>query len=360
MTNATNDLRHIASSITRFISKDESAQYFEAGYSCDNALLVRLENEVYFITDSRYTTEAKQNLKPNVCLIESHALIEEAIKILVKSKITDIYFDSAQLSVEDFNKLESKLPQIRFQALPHFHQLIRAIKTQEEIHLIRKSQALNKKAYKAFGRKIQKESLKGKKLSEIKLHALARRILEKEGKYPLSFNPIVGINKNAAKPHALPSADRLKNNDLLLFDAGIKYRHYCSDMTRTAIFADDTICFSKTQKFKDKKLQRIYDIVRKAQEEAIKKLRAGMNGKQIDAIARDVIAKAGYGEFFTHSTGHGIGLDIHEFPFISSRSETIITDNMVFSIEPGIYIPNHYGVRIEDLVVVKNGRAEIL
>ena len=98
----------------------------------------------------------------------------------------------------------------------------------------------------------------------------------------------------------------------------------------------------------------------KAQEFCIENLRAGMSGKQVDALARGVIEKEGFGEYFSHSTGHGIGLDIHEQPFISARSETIIEDGMVFSIEPGIYIPQYYGVRIEDLVVVKNGRAWVL
>lgn len=341
--------------IQNFISNNESAQYFESGYSCDNALFLKLGSEKIFITDSRYTTEARENLKSGVALFEAQNLIDRALEILKNSKITNLTFDPTSLCVSDYQKLESSL-KIKLKPQAHFHQIMRAIKTPKEIELIKKSQKLNKKAYKIFAKSIEAG------MSERKLHALARNALECDGEYELSFNPIVAINGSAAKPHALPSLDtRLKNGDLLLFDAGIKFKRYCSDRTRTAFFdAHKILKFKKHQFFKDSKLQKIYDIVLKAQEHTIKSIRAGMSGKQIDALARDVITKTGFGGVFTHSTGHGIGLDIHEYPFISSRSEMIIDDGMVFSIEPGIYIPNKYGVRIEDLVVIKNGRAEVI
>ncbi|OBV29215.1 X-Pro aminopeptidase [Helicobacter sp. CLO-3] len=337
-----------------FITTDESAQYFESGYSCDNAILLKLDSGVFFITDSRYTTEARENLKQGVQLIESHALLDSAIEILGKARVKELAFDPRMLCVQDFERLSSKLDKCKLTPAPNFHQLKRIIKSDEEIRLIQKSQQLNKKAYKKFAKLIQKG------MRECELYALSKNILEKNGAYSLSFNPILGINANAAKPHALPSEVRLRHGDLILFDAGIKYKRYCSDRTRTAYFSSKGLSFSKDQRFKDKHLQKIYDIVRKAQEYAIMNLRAGMSGKEIDALARGVIEKAGFGEYFSHSTGHGIGLDIHELPFISTRSDMIIEDGMVFSIEPGIYIPGKYGVRIEDLVVVRNGKAEIL
>ena len=130
-------------------------------------------------------------------------------------------------------------------------------------------------------------------------------------------------------------------------------------MTRTAAIKGE-IHFGKKQKFKNPKYQKIYNIVLKAQEEAISKARSGMKAKQIDALARNVIEKSGYGKYFVHSTGHGVGLDIHELPRISRLSEECVEDGMVFSVEPGIYLPQEFGVRIEDLVVMKNGRAEVL
>lgn len=389
------------SKFSYFITQDESAQYFEVGYSCDNAILLCLGDERVFITDARYTTEASENLSSGVELVQSNNLLESAINILLKSAIKSLSFDSTQLSVSAFEKLKSTL-QIELKPAPNFHQMLRICKSEQEISLIKESQRLNKEAYKRFAKIIdeicsdtnsayQKVFLDDKhSLSEKELFAIAKVVLENGGKYDLSFCPILAINQNAAKPHALPSDKKLQNGDLLLFDAGIKYKRYCSDMTRTTRInfgcedfarkdfdSRDFGCkngskqksseakssgthFDKSQTFANKELQKIYDTVLKAQENCIKNLRAGMSGKQIDALAREVIQKAGFGKYFSHSTGHGIGLDIHEQPFISTRSETIIEDNMVFSIEPGIYIPQHYGVRIEDLVVVRGGKAEVL
>ena len=358
-----------------FFTSDESAQYFECGYSCDHAILLKLdaggvdsgansspESSKIFITDSRYTTEARENLRPGITLIQSNNLLESMIELLRKERVKELLYDSSKLCVGDFERLRKEVPECTLHGMPNFHQHIRLIKTNEQVALIAKSQSLNKKAYKAFAKTIESRfySRKSGALREFKLHALLRQALERNGKYDLSFNPIVGINANAAKPHALPCDDELHEGDLLLVDAGIKYKRYCSDRTRTAVVSQGHIDFGKSQHFSKPKLQKIYDIVRKAQEHAITHLRAGMSGKQIDALARDVIEKAGYGEYFSHSTGHGIGLDIHELPVISRRSEMTIENGMVFSIEPGIYLPGKYGVRIEDLIVVRNGRAEVL
>jgi Xaa-Pro aminopeptidase len=214
---------------------------------------------------------------------------------------------------------------------------------------------LGAKAFDRFAKKLEKNIGKDERF----LTDIAKRVLSKKGKYALSFDPIVALNANAANPHAKPSKDRLQKNDILLFDAGLKYKRYCSDRTRMA-YIDKTIDFDLKQKIKDKKAQKVYDIVRKAHDRAIEKARSGMKASQIDALARDVIEKSGYGKYFVHSTGHGVGLDIHEMPFISSKSDIIIEDGMVFTIEPGIYLENEFGIRIEDMVVMKNSKAVIL
>jgi Xaa-Pro aminopeptidase len=116
----------------------------------------------------------------------------------------------------------------------------------------------------------------------------------------------------------------------------------------------------RKKEFNKKKYQKIYDIVLKAQETTIKKVKVGMKASQIDAISRDIITKAGYGKYFVHSTGHGVGLDIHEYPIISSRSDVIIKENMVFTVEPGIYLPDEFGVRIEDTLVMDSKKAIIV
>ena len=180
-----------------------------------------------------------------------------------------------------------------------------------------------------------------------------------QGKLELSFSPIVAFGKNAAKPHALPTDRKLQKGELVLMDAGVKFERYCSDRTRTAFF-DEQFCFKKEQNFKNAHRQKVYDTVLKAQEAALKAVRVGVLAKDIDKAARDVIENAGFGKFFVHSTGHGVGLDIHELPVISKSSKTVIEENMVFTIEPGIYLPDDFGVRIEDTIVVKNGIAEVI
>ena len=345
-----------------YITLDENAQYYECGFSCDNALLLRADDVCYFLTDSRYVLEAKQLATKGTQVVESSSFTESLATLIKQLGIKHIMANPNELTIALYERLRAELEGVgcAIALAPNFHQKLRICKTPEEIKLIKKSQKLNKRAFDDFGTFLAKSLEKGKILSERQLHYHAKGFLGHFGEYDLSFDPIVGINENAAKPHALPSPKcLLTKGDLLLFDAGIKYKRYCSDMTRTATMRGD-IHFGKKQKFKDPKMQKIYDIVRKAQERAITKARSGMKAREIDALARDVIEKSGYGEYFVHSTGHGIGLDIHELPRISRLSEEVILDGMVFSIEPGIYLPGEFGVRIEDLVVMRHGRAEIV
>ena len=204
---------------------------------------------------------------------------------------------------------------------------------------------IGRDGFKEFKKYLDKDGILK---DELYLNYIANGIMSQNGKYKLSFDPITAIDKNSAKPHAQPLKTKLKSNSLFLMDAGVKYKRYCSDRTVTYINQ------------KDRLQQKVYDIVLKAQQKAIEKARVGMKASQIDKIARNVIEKAGYGKYFIHSTGHGVGLDIHEYPIISSKSDTTIEENMVFTIEPGIYLENKFGIRIEDTVAMQNGRAVIL
>ncbi len=339
-----------------YILKNENAVYYECGFSCDNEIFLKLENEKFFITDSRYTLEAKEKIINDTKVIESKDLNKTLREILRKNKVKILIYDPRDWSVDDFKKISSKV-KTRFKPKINFSQQKRIIKTKKEIELIKRAVSLGKEAFDRFSHFLQKE---GEGKTEQELHFELIKILTKKGEFDLSFSPIVAINENAAKPHALASKKALKNGDLLLIDAGIKYKRYCSDRTRTAEF-NGHITFQKEQRFSDKKKQKIYDIVLKAQEAAIKKIKPGVKASDIDKAAREVIEKAGFGKFFVHSTGHGVGLDIHELPVISFKNkETIIEENMIFTIEPGIYLNGEFGVRIEDMVVVTKDGCEIL
>jgi len=338
-----------------YILLNENAVFYECGFSCDNVVFLNLNNEKYFITDARYTVEAKEFTKK--CeVIESSNLIEDTKLLLKKNKIKKIVFDPNDFNLSFYQKLTADL-KTDFKPQENFSKLKRIIKTDEEIKYLKKAATIGRDGFKQLAKYIAKNGFNEK---ESFLHFKAIEKMSSFGKYDLSFDPIVAINENAAKPHALPTSKKLKLNDLILVDAGVKYKRYCSDRTCTSNANFERFSFKREQTFKNKKHQKIYDLVYKAQLNAINKARVGMKASQIDKLTRDVIEKAGFGKYFVHSTGHGVGLDIHEFPNINSKSDVIIEDNMVFTIEPGIYLPKEFGVRIEDTVVMKNGKALIL
>ncbi len=337
-----------------YILQNENGVYFECGYSCDNVIFISISGDNYFITDARYEIEAKLMAK-NCEVIITNDLIQKAKEILQKSKIKKIAFDPNDFSFFTYKKLKENLT-IKFTQKPNFSKLKRIIKTDDEIKLLSMAMKLGRKGFKRFSEYLQNDGINQ---SEKYLFFKAKEFMSNHGELELSFDPIVAINENSAKPHALPTTKLLEKNDLLLVDAGVKYERYCSDRTCcTSIHKD--LNFKREQTFKKKSEQKVYDIVLKAQQTAISKARAGMKASQIDKFARDIIEKAGYGKYFIHSTGHGVGLDIHEYPNINSRSDVILEDNMVFTVEPGIYLNNKFGVRIEDTVVLKNGKAVIL
>ena len=334
--------------------KDENAIYYECGYSCDNALYLSLGSEAYFITDSRYTLDANEHVKQAHIIINGD-LYSEAVKLLKHAKIKKIVFDPKEWTVDGFERIRSKV-KVEFKAVLDFSHKKRIIKSDEELKILAKAARLGAKAFKHLAKEFRKNGF-GK--DEYTLTHMAKGILSDFGQYELSFDPIVAINKNAAKPHAMPTETRLEKNDLLLVDAGLKYKRYCSDRTRT-IQADKYLMFDTNQSYKRKKIQKAYDTVLKAHDNAIAKARSGMKAKKVDALTRDIITKAGFGEYYVHSTGHGVGLDIHEMPYISSKSDTVIEDGMVYTIEPGIYIPDAFGIRIEDMVAMVDGKAVVL
>ena len=337
-----------------YIVKDENSIYYECGFSSDNALFLKLGSEAFFITDSRYSVEANELVKDATVIINGN-LYAQANELIEKSTIKKITYDPKEWNLFHFELLKKDL-KVKFKEVPDFSHKKRVIKSSEELLLLKNAAKLGAKAFDDLSKLIKKH---GFKQDENMLTFMGKAMLSQKGKYELSFDPITAVNENAAKPHALPTDKKLKKNDLLLVDAGLKYKRYCSDRTRT-VSASKDFEFGYEQKFKKKKIQKAYDLVLKAHDNAISKARSGMKAKKIDAFTRDIIEKAGMGEYYVHSTGHGVGLDIHEMPYISGRSEMHVEDGMVYTVEPGIYIPGEFGIRIEDMVAMVDGRAVIL
>jgi len=339
-----------------YILKDENAVYYECGFSCDNEIFLKLEDEAFFFTDARYLTEAKEFIKDaRVVLMDRRDPFKAVRDCIRKSSIKSLVYNPAEWSVKEYENLTSKLS-INFKKSLNFSQKKRVIKSDLELDILRKAATLGANAFDNFAKYIRESGLG---LSEKRLFNEAENIFKNYGELELSFAPIVALDENSAKPHALPSDKILKKDMLLLLDAGVKYKRYCSDRTRTAN-ADQNMVLDKNAKFKDSLKQKVYDTVLKAQEASIKKAGAGVRASEIDRAGREVIEKAGFGKYFIHSTGHGVGLDIHELPVIGARSKDVIEENMVFTIEPGIYLPNKFGVRIEDTVIAKSNSVEVI
>lgn len=340
-----------------FMLKDENAIYYECGFSCDNVVFLKFGSEAFFITDSRYETEALEYISnAKVVIAERRNMYPTVVEYIKNAKIKEIVFNPFEWSVASFNAIAKDLSDVKFKEEPNFSQKRRIIKSEEELDILRDASSFGSRAFDRFAKFLNESGLG---LSEQRLHYEAEKILKDEGKFGLSFSPILAFGANAAKCHALPLEKTLGMNELVLFDAGVTYKRYCSDRTRTAEFSGN-LNFSKIQSFSDNTRQKVYDTVLRAQEAGIKTAKAGIKACEVDKACRDVIEEAGYGEYFIHSTGHGVGLDIHELPVISAQSETILEEGMVFTIEPGIYLPGELGVRIEDTVIIDSNGCEVI
>ena len=214
----------------------------------------------------------------------------------------------------------------------------RLIKSNDEIVNIMKAAFLVDETFK----NLCKETLTGK--SEKEIAALIDYMMRTLGSRGASFETIVAISENASNPHHVPSDKVARKGDSIVFDFGAIYNNYCSDITRTVFIGEP-----------DSESKKIYNIVKEAQFKAVETVKEGETIKNIDLAARNLIEGYGYGDCFTHRTGHGIGLDIHEEPYITAENDNILLNGMIFTVEPGIYIDKKIGIRIEDDVLVKDG-----
>ncbi|MBI2613296.1 MAG: aminopeptidase P family protein [Candidatus Levybacteria bacterium] len=308
----------------------------------------RAKNQQYILTDGRYS-QAIKKLVHNFKSIEisSKLSFEKALKQLIKKyRVKRMGFEGNNLTFLEHKKLSS-----RFNDLNHFSlNNLRAIKNKEEVSKIEKACVLSDKTFDYILKKIKLGVSEKEIANEIEF------FIKKQGG-DISFKPIVAFGKNSAIPHHQTSNQRLASSgQFVLLDFGVKLNNYCSDMTRTIFFGKPTA-----------EQKRMYQTVLESQKKAIqqfsnltiKQLDKGIKASKIDKIAREHIISKGY-KTIPHSLGHGIGIDVHEAPRLSPKSKDILKVGMVFSIEPGIYIPNLGGVRIEDLVVLEKKGPRLL
>ena len=300
-------------------------------------MLLIFKECAYLIIDFRYIEKARNTVK-NCTVMEQENLTEQINSLMKKHNAKSLAVESMDMTLSRMSFLEKKFPDIEFIKSDELSNNIydmRTIKSTEEIEKIHKAQKIAEKAFDEILGFIRP----GVTEREIALK-LDNCMLE-NGAEGLSFETIALAGANTSMPHGVPGNYKVKNGDFVLMDFGAVYDGYHSDMTRT-------VCVGQPSE----KMGKIYDIVLKAQLEALKKVKSGITGSELDGYARDIIDESGYGDFFGHSLGQGDGMEIHEFPTASSKSETILKENMVVTVEPGIYLPGEFGVRIEDFVVV--------
>ncbi len=308
-------------------------------------LLIPKKGKPWLLTDFRFALQAEEEAQGFTVELYKKGLFTLLKNLLPTLNIRRLGFESHYFLHSSVGKLEEMAKNIKVEPVPLLGlvERMRAIKTEEEIQLIKKSVLLNEQVFQA----VHKTLTPG--MTEIDIALSLEQTMKKMGAEEPSFETIVAFGTNAAKPHAVPTNRVLQNGEIVLIDMGLVLQGYCSDMTRTFVVG----------KPKKKFLQRLR-VVRKAQLAGIKAIRAGAICRDVDQAARKVITDAGYGDFFGHSLGHGVGLAVHEAPGLGSRNRKKLRARMIVTIEPGVYLPDWGGIRLENMAVVREDGCEVL
>lgn len=312
-------------------------RFYFSGFRSSFGCVVVTPSARTLITDLRYASEARDAVKDCSVLAVTASEFYPAIKsVLTEANAKKVGYEDEYVTVADFAKMTQRLDGFEFCPASREIADSRMIKSDEEVAAIATAQAITQRAFlKTLS--LIKPGVTEKEISDEIAYQLLRH-----GAQELAFESIVAFGVNTANPHHHPTVKKLEKNDLITIDIGAKVNGYCGDMTRT-------FCLGTP----NEKLADIHRIVLEAQAYAIDNLAVGLPAKTAHVLAAEYIGANGYGNEFLHSLGHGIGLDVHERPFLSQSSEDVIQANTVFSVEPGVYVDGLGGVRIEDLVAVK-------
>jgi Xaa-Pro aminopeptidase len=327
------------------VSQPENRHYL-SGFGGECYLLITAQGTV-LMTDFRYTEQAEREAPECSIFKIASDLSTWFPSVVSKLAPATLGFEVANVTVQQHTRFTDALAganlKIKLVPVEGMIESLRAIKEPEEIDLITKASLITDRACEYVINNLHAG------MSERDAAWIIERYMRENDSDGVAFEVIVAGGVNAAMAHHRPSNDLLLPGAPIVMDFGARYLGYCSDLTRTITLGAHTAEFDKR-----------YQIVLKAQLEALDKIKSGMTGEQADAIAREYIARDGFGEAFGHGLGHGVGLFIHESPRVGPRSTDVLQDGMVFSVEPGIYLTGWGGVRIEDTVVMENGRVRKL
>ncbi len=324
----------LAADEAAFILSAPNRRYYTAFDSSNGAVLATKDDAV-FLTDFRYIEAATAKVDDIPCK-ESSALFKDAVASLKERGITKLYLESETLTVSELHRFTQAAQGIELIADDTLCRHIgeqRRVKSEKEVALMRRAQALTDDGFSY----ILSRLAVGRTEKDVALDL--EMYMRRQGADAVAFDFIVASGENSSMPHAVPCDRRLQKGDFVTMDFGATVDGYRSDMTRTVAIGE----VSDEQKL-------VYDTVLKAQMTCLDGLKAGMTGEEGDRLARQVIEQAGYGKAFGHSTGHGVGIDVHEKPHLAPRSQELLRAGEIVTVEPGIYLEGRFGVRIEDMV----------
>ena len=323
-----------------FLITDRLTRKYLCGVDIAEGFLILSKTPVVF-TDARYFYQAKQKLAK--AGVDSKLYKSEAdLKVYLDGlNVQNLLVDYRVTTLKEYGVYKTFGLEIKDGA--SLLENARCVKDKQEFSYIKKACEIAERAYHVAIRTVKKG------ITEIQLKEKIENLMIEYGAQEIAFDTIVAFGANSAVPHHETGNTVLQDNQVILVDMGCKIEGYCSDLTRTAFFGQPSIRFLSA-----------YTAVLNANELAEEQITSGMSMKRADAIARDFLSENGYGEHFTHSLGHGVGLEIHEYPTVSPKSDATLTENMVFTIEPGVYYDGEFGIRIEDTVVIENGKVKRL
>ncbi len=326
------------------ITSDVNRFYFSGFRSSAGAVFVT-KNSVSLLVDFRYAEAARNCADNNVDVICYNKLFDSLNKLIENEGIKAVIIEEDDVTIAQLKKIREEL---KVDIVDDFNLSdkilnLRMIKSDDEIDKIIKAQKITEKSYLELLNYVKVG------VSEKKLALELEHLMKLNGAQRAAFDIIAISGKNTSLPHGVPSDKTLEKGDFITFDIGSVYDGYHSDMTRTIALGYAT-----------DEMSEIYDIVLKAHIEASRKIKSGNTTADVDNAARDYITSKGYGEYFGHTTGHGVGLEIHEKPTVYHTDKTILKPNMIITDEPGIYLPDKFGVRVEDMFfVTDNGYKDL-
>jgi len=312
-----------------------------SGFTGSDGVLVLSADAAWLLVDGRYVTQATREVQ-QISVLQYENKIQVIEQIVKQLCMKNIGFEASLVSLEMYNSFTRKLKKAKFIPLIDELRLLRAHKNKHEIFLMKKAAAIASGAIAMLAREIQPGWTEQE--TALQLEVTARRA----GAEQIAFETIIASGENAALPHAKPTNRKIRKGDFVVIDFGIKYQGYCSDETCTFAIGELT---------GDQK--NAYRAVLRAHDEAIAFIRAGVAAADVDALVRDILGEE-YSRNFVHGTGHGVGLEVHEAPRLAPASQDVLTAGMVVTVEPGLYYPGLWGLRIEDTVLVKENSCEII